>query len=276
MLPDPRTSSPALAEARVLRLQEGERGAERDDRVAVEAPLEVRLGNRTATVLMRTPGDDEDLVRGFLFNEGIIRTAGDVAALRRPAGLGALEVGNVIAVDLAVAPARRPSERFLYSSASCGVCGKTSISSLEVNGEPSTSDLRVRRSVLAALPARLRAAQASFAESGGLHASGLFTAEGDLVALREDVGRHNALDKLVGFALAAGMVPLEQHVLLLSGRTSYELVQKSVVARLPVIAAVGAPSSYAVELARRFGITLVGFLKPESMNVYAGAERIVG
>jgi FdhD protein len=167
-------------------------------------------------------------------------------------------------------------DREFYSNASCGVCGKKTIESLEVKGTIAKSTLRVRGSLLNNLPDRLRDAQTTFARTGGVHASGLFTPEGDLVVLREDVGRHNALDKIIGWALAAGRLPLSNHVLLVSGRVSYEIVQKAVVAGIPFIAAVGAPSSLAVDLAERFHLTLVGFLKRDSMNVYAHPERLTG
>jgi FdhD protein len=275
-MPDPLVSSPALMDASVLRLRRGEPGRTEGDRVAVEAPLELRLGGQATTVLMRTPGDDEELVSGFLFSEGLVARPADIAALLRPPALGDEERGNVIVVELSGAPARPMTQRFFYSSSSCGVCGKNSLEALAVHGEPSASGLRVRREVLAALPQRMREAQRSFLETGGLHASGLFTAAGELVALREDVGRHNALDKLIGWAFRQGKLPLSEHVLLLSGRISYELIQKAVAAGLPVVAAVGAPSSLAVELAHRFAITLVGFLRADSMNVYARAERVTG
>lgn len=265
-----------VADVRVERLVDDRpRSDPQPDRIAVEAPLEVRLGGKSATVLMRTPGDDEDLVLGFLYNEGLIRSAAEVVALRRPPDLTGDELGNVIIVDLTPSLSRAPLERASYSSAACGVCGKTSIASLAVRAEPTPSRLRVRRSVVASLAATMRAAQATFHETGGVHASGLFTRDGALVAVREDVGRHNALDKLIGWALAAGRVPLSDYVLLVSGRVAYEIVQKTIVAGIPVLAAVGAPSSMATNLAERFNVTLVGFLRPDTMNVYAHAERIV-
>ncbi|MCI0683511.1 MAG: formate dehydrogenase accessory sulfurtransferase FdhD [Gemmataceae bacterium] len=250
----------------------------RVDRVAVEAPLEVRIGGKPVTVLMRTPGDDEELVRGFLFNEGITH-ANDITAIGRPAELDDAERGNVIVVELTAT--RKPaaknaaSDRLFYSSSSCGVCGKKTIAALAVQGAVCESPLRVSRQVLAGLPDRLKAAQPTFALTGGVHASGLFTAAGTLVAVREDVGRHNALDKVIGWALAAGSIPLGDHLLLVSGRVSYEIVQKAIVAGLPLIAAIGAPSSLAVELAQNFKITLVGFLRPSAMNVYANPERVM-
>lgn len=217
-------------------------------------------------------------MRGFLFSEGIITRATDITALGRPSDVDDSERGNVIAVELAAlrknAARKAGSDRSFYSSSSCGVCGKKTIASLAVHGPVCKSRLRVSRRVLADLPERLRAAQPTFALTGGVHASGLFTLDGALAVVREDVGRHNALDKVIGWALAAAKLPLSDHLLLVSGRVSYEIVQKAVVAELPLIAAVGAPSSLAVELAERFGITLVGFLRSSAMNVYASAERV--
>jgi FdhD protein len=220
---------------------------------------------------MRTPGADEELVRGFLFNEGLIREAADILAFHRPAH----ERESVIDVELRSGTATAPAKRLFYSSSSCGVCGKNSIEALAIHAQPSRSPVAIRRSVLAALPARMREAQPAYRETGGVHASGLFTPEGRLVCVREDIGRHNALDKLVGWALASGVVPLENHVLLVSGRVSYEIVQKSIASGLAVVAAVGAPSSLALDLALRFGITLAGFVRADAMNVYAHAERVV-
>jgi FdhD protein len=246
----------------------------RSDWIASEAPLEVRIDGRPVTVLMRTPGHDEELVRGFLYNEGVVSSAGDFISVgpvhESPEDVG----GSVINVQLAPHRQDRTLDRAFYSNASCGVCGKKTIESLEVKGAIAASHLRVEPAVLNGLPEKLRDSQATFAQTGGVHASGLFTPGGELVLLREDVGRHNALDKIIGWALAEGRLPLADHVLLVSGRVSYEIVQKAVVAGIPFIAAVGAPSSLAVDLAERFGLTLVGFLKPDRMNVYAHPERI--
>jgi FdhD protein len=251
----------------------------RMDRVAAEAPLEIRIAGKPVTILMRTPGHDEELVRGFLFSEGLITQATDITAIERPADLEVPERGNVIAVQLA-APAngaRRVDgiDRLFYSSSSCGVCGKKTIASLAVHGPVCESTMKVSRRMLASLPDLLRTAQPTFDLTGGVHASGLFTPQGELVAVREDVGRHNALDKMIGWALAESRMPLSEYLLLVSGRVSYEIVQKAVAASLPVIAAVGAPSSLAAELAQRFKITLIGFLRRGAMNVYATAERVI-
>jgi FdhD protein len=243
-------------------------GTARDDAVAVEAPLELRVGRTPLTVLMRTPGHDEELVTGFLFGEGVIDDADELLEFE-PLG------PNAASVSLRTAR-RPPPDRPFVSNSGCGVCGKRTLADVEVRGEVVRSDLRVSRDVLRALPDRLKASQPLFAKTGGAHAAGLFTPAGALVAVREDVGRHNALDKLVGWALAEGRVPLSDFVLLVSGRLSFELVQKAVAAGLPVVAAVGAPSSLAVELAERFGMTLVGFLRATGMNVYTHPDRLTG
>ena len=265
----------ATMSSRVHTVGDGVPEHDRMDWVAVEAPLEIRIGPKPATVLMRTPGDDEELVRGFLFSEGIVAGPGDILSIGRPPNLDTPQQGNVMVVQLA-GPCKGPTiDRSFYSSSSCGACGKKTIAALEVKGAVSHSRLTVERSVLATLPGRLRAEQPTFAKTGGVHASGLFTSDGELVAIREDVGRHNALDKLIGWALAAGKIPLSNYLLLVSGRVSYEIVQKAVSVSLPLIAAVGAPSSLAVELAERFNLTLVGFLRPDAMNVYANPARVI-
>jgi FdhD protein len=259
------TNNPGVTSTRVVEL--GARNAAREDAVAVEAPLEVRIGGKPITVLMRTPGHDEELITGFLFNEGVLSDADDIISIES-------ESTNVLEVRLMIAR-KLPGERLFFSNASCGICGKQSLASIEVQGLPIESKLTVSRQILSKLPERLRAAQPLFAQTGGAHASGLFTSHGELIAVREDVGRHNALDKLMGWALAEGRVPLSDSLLLVSGRLSYELVQKAIAGGIPLVAAVGAPSSLAVELAERFHITLVGFLRATGMNVYAHAERVI-
>ena len=246
-----------------------------DDWVASEAPLEVRLGGQPATVLMRTPKHNKKLIRGFLFSEGIVSSAADIASITHIQASDEQVGGSVIGVELVAPNEAKTLERSFYSNSSCGVCGKQSIASLEVQGPIADTAMKVQRSLLGTLPGRLRDAQTTFAKTGGVHASGLFTADGELLALREDVGRHNALDKIIGWAMAENRLPLSNCVLLLSGRISYELVQKAVVAAIPFIAAVGAPSSLAIEVAERFRLTLVGFLRPDSMNVYCHPERII-
>jgi FdhD protein len=255
-------------------LNGGDSGRRRMDVVAIEAPLEVRFAGRPATVLMRTPGHDEELVRGFLYSEGIISRADDIRSMHHAEDQSGSLVGNVVDVQLSVKRRHPALDRPFLSSASCGVCGKRSIESLAIRAARLESEIKVRRDVLASLPRRLRDAQPTFSRTGGVHASGLFTPDGELVAVREDVGRHNALDKLIGWALEGNLIPLDRHVLLLSGRVGYELVQKAVMASIPVVAAVGAPSSLAVDIAERFNLTLVGFLRPEGMNSYVNSFRI--
>jgi len=247
-------------------------GAAREDRVAVEAPLELRLGGKPYTVLMRTPGADEELVRGFLFGEGVIATREEIVAITRPEGLSGDERGNVLAIELATPTADRPPpERLFYSSSSCGVCGKQSIAQLAVRaGTTRPSTFRIGSAAITALPDRLRAAQPIFAATGGVHAAGLFDASGALVRVAEDVGRHNAVDKLVGWALAKARLPLIDTGLVVSGRVSYEIMQKAIAAGIPLVAAIGAPSSLAIDLAEQFGVTLIGFLRAGSMNLYSG------
>jgi FdhD protein len=219
---------------------------------------------------MRTPGHDEELVTGFLFNEGVIADADDLLAIEGPAD------GPDNVVNVALVTSRRPAgdDRLFFSTSGCGICGKRSLDAIAVHSAPIRSSLTVPRGVLAGLPGALRAAQPLFARTGGAHASGLFAPTGELVAVREDVGRHNALDKLVGWALGEGLVPLSGHLVLVSGRLSYELVQKAIAAGVPLVAAVGAPSSAAVDLATRFGVTLVGFLRESGMNVYTHPSRV--
>jgi len=271
---NPVAGAPAVL-ASVRKLSNGAATAAQQDWVAAESPLEVRIGGKPTTVLMRTPGHDEELVRGFLFSEGVVSSASGILSIGHVRPSREQTGGSVIEVELAKSRKAPTIDRSFYSNSSCGVCGKKTIASLEVRGAIADNRLQVRRSVLETLPERLRAAQPTFAQTGGVHASALFTAEGEPIAVREDVGRHNALDKLVGWALSEGRIPLSDFILLVSGRVSYELVQKAVVASIPFIAAVGAPSSLAVELAERFKLTLVGFLRPGSMNVYAHEERII-
>lgn len=261
--------SPGMSSASVTSLRPGGEDIPHADVLAVEAPLEVRVGGRAVAVLMRTPGHDAELVTGWLFSEGVITDADDIHSIEPDPARA-----NVLGVRL-LTP-RRPGERHFFSNSGCGVCGKPSLESLEVHAPPVASELTATRRVLCALPERLRAAQPLFARTGGAHASALFTPSGELVAVREDVGRHNALDKLVGWALAEGRVPLSDCLLLVSGRLSFELVQKAIAAGVPLVAAVGAPSSLAVELAARFGVTLVGFLHAGGMNAYAHRARVTG
>jgi FdhD protein len=253
----------------------------RPDTVAAEEPLEIRLTGTPLAVTMRTPGDDFDLVHGFLTTEGVIRSADDVAALRYCNSVDGegRNTYNVVDVHLApgVAAPDTALDRNFVTSSSCGVCGKASIDAIRTKTRYDVAGdaARVPLEVLLELPDRLREAQEVFAKTGGLHAAGLFTADGELVALREDVGRHNAVDKVIGEGVRAGRLPLAGHVLMVSGRASFELTQKAAMAGIPVLAAVSAPSSLAVELAREVGITLVGFLRGDGANVYTCQERVV-
>jgi FdhD protein len=264
---------------RVLRLTEGGQ-AERPDTLVAEEPLEVRVGGRPVSVTMRTPGDDFDLVAGFLVTEGIVHGTEQIATLRYCVGTGEDGTNTYNVIDAGLAPGTAVPElaltRNFYTTSSCGICGKASIDAIrtlsryDVSGDP----LALDPAVLAGLPNTLRAAQRVFARTGGLHAAGLFTGAGALLALREDVGRHNAVDKVVGWAVREGRLPLRGCVLLVSGRASFELTQKTLMAGIPALAAVSAPSSLAVQLAEESGMSLVGFLRGASMNVYAGAHRV--
>ena len=253
------------------------------DFVAAEEPLGIRVNGTALTLTMRTPGDDIELAAGFLAGEAVIRSAADISEIKLCDGTSCghhdhHEMGNIADVTLApgitVAAAARRS--FMTTSA-CGICGKTSIQDICALPEKAldADPARFAPAVLAALPDRLREAQRAFSRTGGLHAAGLFTADGELLVVREDVGRHNAVDKVVGWALLADRLPLAGHILLVSGRASFELAQKAVLAGIPLLAAISAPSSLAVDLAAEAGLTLVGFLRSPSMNVYAGAHRLL-
>jgi FdhD protein len=269
----------ALAPVSVCRVR-GSGLAVRPDVLAVEEPLEIRLGcdeggrrvHRGVSVTMRTPGHDEELAVGFLFTEGILSDPGQVAGVR------ACRAGNVVRVDLrpGVAVDLARLERHFYAASSCGVCGKASLQAVRVRPNFRAPEGRpvVEAAVIHRLPEALRAAQAGFDRTGGLHAAALFDADGGLLGLREDVGRHNALDKLIGAQFLAGQTPLADGVLLVSGRASFELVQKAAVAGIPILAAVGAPSSLAVDLAREHGLTVLGFVRQDGFNIYTGAGRI--
>jgi FdhD protein len=272
----------AQTRAQVITITSGQRRT-RTDLIAVEEPLEIRLraGNASerVAVTMRTPGNDFELAAGFLFAEGLIADRNDLATIGYCLDRDLTEEQryNVVTVDLRASqlpPVPGADRRFPVSSA-CGVCGKTHLDQIERQGLTRiTAPTTVSPEILAALPDRLREAQGVFERTGGLHAAGLFTAEGELIALREDVGRHNAVDKLIGWALLEGKLPLSEQVVLVSGRTSFEITQKCAAAGVPILAAVSAPSSLAIDLATRFGMTLIGFLRGEQFNVYAGGWRI--
>jgi FdhD protein len=233
------------------------------DLVAIEEPLEIRVDGRPLAVTMRTPGHDEELALGFLFGEGLIDEA-------REAGPAADLAANT--VDVAGPLLREPAERRFYATSSCGVCGKGALEEVEVHSAALPDGPRIPRALLASLPERLR--QPTFERTGGLHATGLFDPDAELLAVREDVGRHNAMDKVVGRALLDGSLPLGGRALCVSGRLSFELVQKAAVAGAPILVGVGAPSSLAVELARDRGMTLAGFARGGTVNVYSGPERV--
>lgn len=273
-------------EARIWRVEGGGAHAV-PDRVATEEPLEIRLVSaggegveHTVAVTMRTPGADEELAAGFLYAEGVVERPERILGIHRPLEERTGEPEpNVVTVELGEGPdpILPTLERHFFSSSACGVCGKAGLAALQVRAPgvlPPGPEVDPK--IIAALPGRLREAQGLFEATGGLHAAALFDAAGTLLGLREDVGRHNALDKLLGRAFLDGRLPLHGHLVLVSGRTSYEILQKCAVAGVPIVCAVSAPSSLAVELAESFGITLVGFLRGDRFNVYAGAERIAG
>ena len=250
-----------------------------DDRVAIEEPLEIRLGyeldgqrhTSSVSITMRTPGHDDDLALGFLISESIIRSPGEVAIVKPCHGDNAIrvELEDGIRVDL------DRLQRHFYTTSSCGVCGKASLDALRIQGvEALADDIRFPIDGLIRMPERLRKAQATFDETGGLHAAAAFDPYGELLIVREDVGRHNAVDKVIGALFSDGRLPASQLGLMVSGRASFELMQKTLMAGMPLLAAVSAPSSLAVELAKEFNITLVGFLRGDTFNVYAGEERI--
>lgn len=246
------------------------------DEVAIEEPLEMRVGSHPLAVTMRTPGKDEELAAGFLLSEGITRKRADlkeIAHCTLPASLG-----NIVNITLAPSVKFTPAEtqRFGTISTSCGLCGKTSIEFIRQQFppiEPSTH-LKIEEATLLQLPARLRSAQGNFARTGGIHAAAIFDLEGNLLVVREDIGRHNAVDKVIGRAFLDGLLPLSRHVLMVSGRSSLEIVQKALAAGIPIVAAVSAPSSLAVNFARECGQTLIGFLRPPTFNVYSHIERV--
>lgn len=266
----------------IVKVRGGESGT-REDALAVEEPMEIRIvsggAEKSVSITMRTPGNDFELAAGFLFGEGIVRSRGEIRQISYCARAAKKdETYNVVRVEL------DPSAEFdfeklsrnFYVNSSCGVCGKTSLEALEVRGRariPANRPL-VSRKTISSLPAALRREQAVFEKTGGLHAAALFTPDGKLETLMEDVGRHNGVDKLVGEQLLAGRVPLHDSILLVSGRAGFEIAQKAAAAGIPLVAAVGAPSSLAVDLAQSSGMTLIGFLRDDSFNIYSAPERV--
>jgi FdhD protein len=258
---------------------DGETVRERPDKVVTEEPMEIRLHGpgqepEALAVTMRTPGNDFELAVGFCLTEGLLHSADELDTVAYClAGQGEQEY-NIVTVKVRRPVDRNGHQRAFVANASCGLCGKTTLDDVEQHCDPVGAGPQISRTVIAALPERLRAAQSVFDATGGLHAAGVFTVDGELVTVREDVGRHNALDKLVGHALIERRLPLTDEVLMVSGRVSFEIVQKAAMAGIPTICAVSAPSSLAVDAARRFGQTLVGFVRGESANVYTHPERL--
>jgi FdhD protein len=268
-----------LTSTRIVSVRGGER-SERADSLATEEPMEIRAGGpgqeaEAVAVTMRTPGGDFELAVGFLFTEGLI-DAGDVHRVAYCDNVpGEDQQYNIVSVTLDSPLDRDRLHRNFAATSSCGICGKAALDDVEVRCAPVASGPEVSADVLVSLPDRLRAGQKVFARTGGLHAAGLFTPEGELLTLREDVGRHNAVDKVIGEQLLAGGLPLSRHVLQVSGRASFEIVQKAAVAGIPIVSAVSAPSSLAVEAGERFGMTIVGFVRDGGCNVYAHPERVL-
>jgi len=284
------SSAVAISQSRIRRISP-EGVDEIADVLAMEEPLEIRLGftdgrHKAVSITMRTPGEDGELAVGFLFTEGILKSAEQVKQVRH-CGLKIGKVkgtvdrasalnSNTIRVDLTdgVELDLKGLERHFYTTSSCGVCGKSSIEALQTGARKIEADLTVDSDVIHGLPETLRSAQSTFDKTGGIHASALFKADGTLDIVREDVGRHNALDKVIGAKFLEGETPLSDRILLVSGRASFELVQKALMAGIPILAAVGAPSSLAVELAKEFGMTLIGFVRDGRFNIYSGGERV--
>ncbi|WP_290055265.1 formate dehydrogenase accessory sulfurtransferase FdhD [Amycolatopsis solani] len=253
----------------------------RPDSLAAEEPLELRVGGKALAVTMRTPGNDVELAHGFLLSEGVIGGREDIAVARYCDGVDDQGRNTYNVLDIALAPGVAPPdtgvERNFYTTSSCGVCGKAALDAvkLKTRFSPADAPFAVKTETLAGLPDALRARQKVFATTGGLHAAALFTPDGELAVVREDVGRHNAVDKVLGWAVLEGRVPAPGHGLLVSGRASFELVQKAAMAGIGLLAAVSAPSSLAVELAEENGMTLIGFLRGDSMNLYTGDHRVL-
>lgn len=267
--------NPAIAAVQVHKVSTtgGTHGV--DDVTAREEPLEIRVEGRSVAVVMRTPGHDEELAAGFLVTEGVVQRARDILEISQCPSVGNIH-GNVVDVLLGGAVVNWESlTRHVFSASSCGICGKTSIESVFQRFPAVQGEWSVSPALIASLPDKLRAAQETFSQTGGLHASGLFDLEGNLVVTREDVGRHNALDKIIGHALQQNLLPLDRHILLVSGRVSFEIIQKALAAGIPLVAAISAPSSLAVEFAQDAGQTLIGFLRGGTMNVYTHPQRVI-
>ncbi|RSN22323.1 formate dehydrogenase accessory sulfurtransferase FdhD [Amycolatopsis sp. WAC 01416] len=267
---------------RPVRMISATKDVRRPDSLAAEEPLEIRVGGKALAVTMRTPGNDVELAHGFLLSEGVLASREDVAVARYCDGVDdqGRNTYNVLDIALAegVAPPETGVERNFYTTSSCGVCGKAALDAVKLKSRfsPEKSGFTVSKDVLAKLPDTLRTHQKVFSSTGGLHAAALFDGDGNLAVVREDVGRHNAVDKVLGWALQEGRIPASDAGLLVSGRASFELVQKAAMAGIGLLAAVSAPSSLAAELAEENGMTLIGFLRGESMNLYTGEQRVLG
>lgn len=256
----------------VLRYVDG-KAKSAPDELAIEEPLEIRVRGRAVSVTMRTPGHDDELAAGFLLSEGMIRTRQDVLKIEC---CDRNEDGNLLNVVMApeVTVDFEKLTRHIFASSSCGLCGKATIEAVRASFAPVTSNVEIDANVLLSLPDRMREAQTTFARTGGIHAAAMFEPDGKLIVLREDVGRHNAVDKVLGFALRNNLLPLDRHVLVVSGRSSFEIVQKALAGTIAIVAAISAPSSLAVDFAQENGQTLVGFLREKRMNIYAHPQRI--
>jgi FdhD protein len=261
-----------LKHVSVLKIDDNQSGRAGDE-VVVEEPLEMRVNGESVSVTMRTPGDDFDLAVGFLWTEGIIHSRNEIGTIAYCPDEEHPELRNIVNVVLVDASRKLELSRRLWSNSSCGLCGKATLDSIHKVCAPISSPIVVSRDLLYSLPSRLRQAQANFERTGGIHAVGLFDSEGSLLVLREDIGRHNAVDKVLGAALV-GDIALSQTIMMVSGRLGFEIAQKALVAGIPLVASISAPSSLAVELANDFNMTTVGFLRGRSMNVYSHPERI--
>ena len=259
----------------IRRRRDGSLGYDRDE-LTVEEPLEIRIGDKTVATTMRTPGHDEELAAGFLLSEAIIRSSDVIKEFSRPATARNRE--NIIIVNLSAGTKIKlnSTQRFGTISSSCGLCGKESIDAIRQNFPPIKSkSLRIDIETLLSLPTKLRASQSEFARTGGIHAAGIFGADGEAQFVREDIGRHNAVDKVVGRAFLDRKLPLDRHLLLVSGRASFEIMQKALAASIPIVASVSAPSTLAMQFARESNQTLIGFLRPPSFNIYSHVERVI-
>ena len=273
----PGESAPAsrVVLAEVIHYSPGAGTRTASDNLAREEPLEIRVRGRSVAVTMRTPGHDRELAAGFLLSEGLLHQREQIIEIS--SCLQSDKPENTLNVFLAptVEVNLESLTRHVFASSSCGICGKASIDAVHQHFPPIQSELRVSAEILAQLPGKLRDSQETFAQTGGLHAAALFDARGQLLVVREDVGRHNAVDKVLGYGLLERQLPFDSHVMLVSGRASFEIVQKALAGRIPIVCAISAPSSLAVEFAQASGQTLVGFLRDQRMNIYSGAERII-